>query len=84
MAGALKADALLLLTDVEGVRDKSGELLPELSPGDAERLVADGTVSGGMTPKVAAAVGAIENGAKAARIVDGRASWLDAWGTQIT
>ena len=46
--------------------------------------VADGTVSGGMTPKVAAAVGAIENGAKAAKIVDGRASWLDAWGTQIT
>ena len=61
-----------------------GELLSELSAKDAERLVADGTVSGGMTPKVAAAVGAIENGAKAARIVDGRASWLDAWGTQIT
>ena len=79
-----KADALLLLTDVEGVRDKSGELLPELSAKDVERLVADGTVSGGMTPKLAAAVGAIENGAKAARIVDGRTSWLDAWGTQIT
>ena len=84
MAGALKADALLLLTDVEGVRDKSGELLPELSPEDAERLVADGTVSGGMVPKLAAAVGAIENGAKDARIVDGRESWLDAWGTRIT
>ena len=66
-----------------------GELLSELSAKDAERLVADGTVSGGMTPKVAAAVGAIENGAKAARIVDGRTTWLaaldeDAWGTQIT
>ena len=46
--------------------------------------VADGTVSGGMTPKLAAAVGAIENGAKAAKIVDGRESWLDAWGTRIT
>jgi len=84
LAGALKADALLLLTDVPGVLDEAGELLSELSAKDAERLVADGTVSGGMTPKVAAAVGAIENGAKAARIVDGRASWLTAGGTRIT
>ena len=84
IAGTLKADALLLLTDVPGVLDERGELLSELSAKDAERLVADGTVSGGMTPKVAAAVGAIENGAKAARIVDGRASWLDARGTRIT
>ena len=67
-----------------GVRDKSGELLPEVSANDVERLVADGTVSGGMTPKLAAAVGAIENGAKAAKIVDGRTSWLDARGTEIT
>ena len=50
--------ALLLLTDVEGVRDKSGELLPEVSANDVARLVADGTVSGGMVPKVAAAVDA--------------------------
>ena len=67
-----------------GVLDEAGELLSELSAKDAERLVADGTVSGGMTPKVAAAVGAIENGAKVARIVDGRQSWLDARGTVIT
>ena len=63
--------------------------LSELSANDVERLVADGTVSGGMTPKLAAAVGAIENGAKASKIVDGRTSWLaaldgDAWGTRIT
>ena len=58
LAGALKAGALLLLTDVEGVRDKSGELLPEVSANDVARLVADGTVSGGMVPKVAAAVDA--------------------------
>merc|ERR1712097_185018 len=62
VAGALKADALLLLTDVPGVLDERGELLSKLSAKDAERLVADGTVSGGMTPKVAAAVDAIENG----------------------
>ena len=84
LAGALKADALLILTDVPGVLDQRGELLSELSAKDVERLINDGTVSGGMIPKVAAAVDAIENGAKAARIVDGRASWLDAWGTQIT
>jgi acetylglutamate kinase len=84
LAGALKADALLLLTDVPGVLDEAGELLSELSAKDAERLVADGTITGGMAPKVAAAVDAIENGAKAARIVDGRASWLDARGTEIT
>ncbi|CAH0377553.1 unnamed protein product [Pelagomonas calceolata] len=84
LAGALKADALLLLTDVPGVLDERGELLPEVSAKDAERLINDGTVSGGMTPKVAAAVDAIENGAKAARIVDGRTSWLDARGTRIT
>merc|ERR1719482_2696006 len=83
LAGALKADALLILTDVPGVLDQRGELLSELSAKDVERLINDGTVSGGMIPKVAAAVDAIENGAKAARIVDGRASWLDAWGTQI-
>ena len=84
IAGTLKADALLLLTDVPGVLDERGELLSELSAKDAERLVADGTITGGMVPKVMSAVEAIENGAKAARIVDGRASWLDAWGTQIT
>ena len=84
IAGTLKADALLLLTDVEGVRDKSGELLSELPAKDVERLVADGTITGGMVPKLAAAVDAIENGAKAARIVDGRTSWLDKEGTRIT
>ena len=85
IAGTLKADALLLLTDVEGVSDKSGELLPEVSANDVERLVADGTVSGGMIPKLAAAVRAIENGAKAAKIVDGRTSWLgEGLGTRIT
>ena len=84
LAGALKADALLILTDVPGVLDERGELLSELSANDVERLINDGTVSRGMVPKLAAAVGAIENGAKAAGIVDGRASWLDKEGTRIT
>ena len=89
VAGALKADALLLLTDVPGVLDEAGDVLSELSAKDAERLVADGTVSGGMIPKLAAALDAMREGAKAARIVDGRTTWLaaldeDAWGTRIT
>ena len=67
-----------------GVRDKSGELLPELSPEDAERLVADGTITGGMVLKLSSAVDAMREGAKSAKIVDGRESWLDAWGTRIT
>ena len=84
LAGALNADALLLLTDVPGVLDEAGDVLPELSAKDAERLVADGTITGGMVPKLAAAVDAIENGAKAAKIVDGRTSWLEKEGTRIT
>ncbi len=52
IAGALKAKRLLLLTDVPGVLDKSKKLIPELSVADARRLIADGTISGGMIPKV--------------------------------
>src|SRR6185369_7034320 len=52
IAGALKAKRLLLLTDVPGVLDKSGQLIKELSVDDARRLIADGTISGGMIPKL--------------------------------
>src|SRR3954467_14364500 len=52
VAGALKAKRLLLLTDVPGVLDKSKKLIPELSVKDARKLIADGTISGGMIPKV--------------------------------
>ena len=52
VAGALKAKRLLLLTDVPGVLDKSKKLIPELSVTDARKLIADGTISGGMIPKV--------------------------------
>src|ERR1700756_3378287 len=62
IAGALKAKRLLLLTDVPGVLDKSKSLIKELSVDDARRLVADGTISGGMIPKVETCIYALEAG----------------------
>src|SRR5262249_60109039 len=60
IAGALKAKRLLLLTDVPGVLDKSNSLIKELSTDDARRLIADGTISGGMIPKVETCIYALE------------------------
>ena len=62
IAGALKAKRLLLLTDVPGVLDKSKQLIKELSVDDARRLIADGTISGGMIPKVETCMYALEAG----------------------
>ena len=72
IAGALKAKRLLLLTDVPGVLDKSKNLIKELSADDARRLIADGTISGGMIPKIETAMEAVQSGVKAAVILDGR------------
>jgi acetylglutamate kinase len=72
VAGALQADRLLLLTDVPGVLDKSGALLPALTPATIDALIEDGTVSGGMIPKLQNAVSAVAQGAGGAAIVDGR------------
>src|SRR5580698_3359805 len=72
VAGAMSAARLLLLTDVEGVLDKEGKLIPRLSVGEARRLIADGTISGGMIPKIETAIDAVESGVKAAVILDGR------------
>jgi len=72
VAGALKAARLFLLTDVAGVLDKNKQLLSDLVPGDVERLKADGTISGGMIPKMETCVHAIEAGVDAAVILDGR------------
>lgn len=73
LAGALKADRLLLLTDVVGVKDASGEVVTQLSPADVRALIADGTIAGGMIPKVETALAAVEAGVRAAVILDGRA-----------
>jgi acetylglutamate kinase len=72
IAGALKAKRLLLLTDVAGVFDKSKKHIKELSIDDARRLIADGTISGGMIPKVETCIDAIEQGVEAVVILDGK------------
>jgi acetylglutamate kinase len=72
IAGALAAKRLLLLTDVPGVLDKSKSLIRELSADDARRLIADGTISGGMIPKVETCLYALEQGVEGVVILDGR------------
>ncbi|ACI94635.1 acetylglutamate kinase [Afipia carboxidovorans OM5] len=72
VAGALRAKRLLLLTDVAGVLDKSKKLIPELSIKDARRLIADGTISGGMIPKVETCIYALEAGVEGVVILDGK------------
>ena len=72
IAGALRAKRLLLLTDVPGVLDKSKQLIKELSVDDARRLIADGTISGGMIPKVETCIYALEQGVEGVVILDGK------------
>jgi acetylglutamate kinase len=72
IAGALNAKRLLLLTDVPGVLDKSKKLIPELSLKDARKLIADGTISGGMIPKVETCIDALERGVEGVVILDGK------------
>ena len=72
VAGALKAKRLLLLTDVPGVLDKSKNLIEELSVDDARRLIADGTISGGMIPKVETCITALDQGVEGVVILDGK------------
>jgi acetylglutamate kinase len=72
IAGALKAKRLLLLTDVPGVLDKSNSLIKELSTDEARRLIADGTISGGMIPKVETCIYALEAGVEGVVILDGK------------
>jgi acetylglutamate kinase len=72
IAGALKAKRLLLLTDVPGVLDKNKNLIPELSVADARKLIADGTISGGMIPKVETCIYALDQGVEGVVIMDGK------------
>ena len=66
------ATRLLMLTDVAGVKDKDGNLISELTISQARDLISDGTVSGGMIPKLETCIDAVESGAEAAVILDGR------------
>ncbi|WP_299548620.1 acetylglutamate kinase [uncultured Tateyamaria sp.] len=73
IASALKADRLLLLTDVSGVKNATGEVVTELTADQIRALTADGTIAGGMIPKTETALDAIANGVRAVVILDGRA-----------
>ena len=72
LAIVLQAEKLLMLTNISGVLNKSGELLTELSARQIDALFADGTISGGMLPKISGALDAAKSGVKAVHIVDGR------------
>ena len=73
IAAALKADRLLLLTDVKGVQNESGELLASLTPDEVQELTRRGVIDGGMLPKTDTAVSAVRNGVRASVILDGTA-----------
>ena len=72
IAGALEASRLLFLTDVPGVLDKQGNLIKELSVAEAKNLIRDGTISGGMIPKVETCIEAIERGVEGVVILNGK------------
>ncbi len=72
LAEILGAEKLILLTNTPGVLDKKGELLTGLTPNQIDDLVADGTLSGGMLPKISSALDAARSGVKAVHIIDGR------------
>lgn len=73
IASALKADRLLLLTDVAGVKNAEGEVLTELTASQIEQMTAEGTIAGGMIPKTQTALDALDAGVRACVILDGRA-----------
>jgi acetylglutamate kinase len=72
LATVLQAEKLLMLTNIPGVLDKAGALMPELTPRRIDELVQDGTISGGMLPKIAGALDAAKSGVNAVHIIDGR------------
>lgn len=72
LATVLKAEKLIMLTNISGVLNRAGELLTDLSAREIERLFADGTISGGMLPKISGALDAAKSGVNSVHIVDGR------------
>jgi acetylglutamate kinase len=74
IAGAMQAKRLLLLTDVPGVLDKNRNLIPEMTIEDCRRLIADGTITDGMIPKIETCIYALERGVEAVVILDGKVS----------
>jgi acetylglutamate kinase len=72
LAQTLNAEKLVLMTNISGLLDKSGKLLTGITAAEVDRLIEDGTISGGMLPKIAGALDAVKNGVKNAHIIDGR------------
>ena len=72
LAEILKAEKLVVLTNTPGVLDKSGNLLTGLTAKKIDELFADGTISGGMLPKIGSALEAVKNGVNSCHIIDGR------------
>jgi len=72
LAEVLKAEKLVLLTNTPGVLDKQGQLLTDLTARRIDAVFADGTISGGMLPKIAGALDATRSGVNAVHIIDGR------------
>ncbi|ABD82930.1 acetylglutamate kinase [Saccharophagus degradans] len=72
VAEVLQAEKLMLLTNVAGLQDKSGQVLTGLTTGRVDELIADGTIYGGMLPKISCALDAVKCGVKSAHIIDGR------------
>jgi acetylglutamate kinase len=72
LATAMKAKRLLLLTDVEGVLDKNGQLIKSLTTAEAQDLIEDGTISGGMIPKIEGCLDVIAEGVEAVVIINGK------------
>ncbi|WP_026224790.1 acetylglutamate kinase [Methyloversatilis thermotolerans] len=72
LAEILKAEKLVLLTNTPGVLDKAGNLLTGITPRDVDAMIADGTLSGGMLPKIGSALDAARSGVKSVHIIDGR------------
>ncbi|MBE7041427.1 MAG: acetylglutamate kinase [Ruminococcaceae bacterium] len=72
IASAVEAEKLMFLTDVEGVKDKEGNIVHAMTPEKANELIEDGTISGGMIPKVRGCLEAVDEGVKRVHIIDGR------------
>lgn len=72
LASVIAAEKLVLLTNTQGVLDQQGKVLTGLTPPQVEKLIADGTISGGMLPKIRCALDAVNSGVKSAHIIDGR------------
>ena len=72
VASNINSERLILLTDVDGVLDKKGNLLTEISLDDIKKLIKNGTISGGMIPKIETCVNAVKEGVKAAVILNGK------------